>query len=97
MVTPKPLNDMVLIEPEPPPDYARQQNYKHVVVPDKYKTGPTDPPRWGKVIAKGNNCRKDVVAVGDRVLYAKFGWSELRWEGKTYALVREGDLLAVQG
>ena len=95
MALPRPLNDLVLIDPEPVEEYTKQQGYTHVVTPDKFKFGPTDPPRWGKVLAKGSNCRPREVKVGARVMFAKFGWAELVWEKKQYAIVREGDLLAV--
>lgn len=105
-MTLQPLNDCVLIDPEPDPDYA-QQIGSSLIVPDMYKYGPTDPPKWGKIIAFGAECRlnkvcwgsdptKDVLHVGDRVLYGKFGWAKVELgEGKHLALVRELDLIAV--
>ena len=92
----RPLNDCVLLEPEPDLDYAQIRGIKGLVLPDAYKMGPIDMPRWGKVIAKGPDCKDSQVAVGSRVLYAKFGWSKVQIEGDIFlVLVREYDLLAL--
>ena len=92
----RPLNDCVLIEPEPDPTYAEQIGLTHIVVPDRDKWGPTDPPKWGKIVAFGDTCTRHELAEGDRVLYAKFGWAKVPLgEGKHMALVRECDLIAV--
>lgn len=92
----RPLNDLVLIDPDPDPTYAEQTGTK-LIIPDKYKYGPIDPPKWGKVIAKGPLCKDGGVRLGARVLYAKFGWAKLQVDEKKHlALVREYDLLAVE-
>ena len=99
------LNDNVLIEPEPDPTYAEYTGTK-LTIPDAFKYGPIDQPKWGHIIAFGPECRLDkvcwasqkdlVLHLGDRVLYAKFGWAKVPLgDGKHLALVRECDLLLV--
>lgn len=91
-----PLNDCVLIDPEPEEDYAAFKGLTKVIVPDAFKHGPEDRPKWGKVISKGRLCRDDEVRVGARVLYAKYGWAKLNYApDKFYAVAREYDLLAI--
>ena len=91
----RPVNDSVLIEPEVPKTYAEQTGTP-LVLPDVYKWGPTDPPCWGVVRAKGSRCVLADIQVGHRVLYGKFGWAKLPLsDGHYYAVVRECDILAV--
>ncbi len=90
-----PLNDCVLIEPEPDPTYA-QMTGTTLHIPDAYRYGPVDAPKWGRVLSFGPTCTQREVAVGDRVLYGKFGWAKVPLgDGKHLALVRECDLIAV--
>lgn len=90
----RPLNDCILIDPEPDPDYAEQLG-SSLIIPDAYKLGPTDPPKWGRVAALGATCT-NIVAVGDRVLYGKFSWAKVQLSpDKHLVLVRECDILAV--
>lgn len=35
------------------------------------------------------------VAVGDVVLYAKYGGTEVKMEGKKYLILKESDILAI--
>lgn len=88
------LNDHILIEPEAIETYEEQQGFTHVVTPERFKYGPTDPPKWGRVASKGQCCN-DFLKVGDRVLYAKFGWALVTYEGTEYNMLREGDILCV--
>ena len=90
-----PLNDCVLIEPEPDPTYAEMTG-TGLHIPEAYKYGPVDAPKWGRIVSFGPSCKQIEVEVGDRVLYGKFGWSKVPiGEGKHLALVRELDLIAV--
>ena len=90
------LNDNVLLKPEVEPDYLAYKGGSSLILPDVYSHGPEDRPKWGKVLAKGPKCQDLQVKVGDRVLYAKFGWAKLDiGDGKHLAVVRELDLLAV--
>lgn len=91
---PKPLNDCVLIDPEPVPDYVEAKGYTHIVVPDAYKHGPQDPPVWGKVLSMGSGCTA-VIHVGDRVVFGKWSYAKVPYHNHLYFMVREQDLLGV--
>ena len=96
----KPLNDCVLIEPEPDPTY-KEMTGTLLHIPDAYKYGPVDAPKWGRIMSFGPSCLSPdhgslELKVGDRVLYGKYGWAKVPLgEGKHLALVRECDLIAV--
>ena len=105
-MTLKPLGDCVLLEPEPDVTY-KEYTGTALVIPDQFKYGPIDQPKWGRILAFGPDCRynktcwgsdlqRPLLHEGDRVLYAKYGWAKVPLgEGKHLALVRECDLLVV--
>jgi chaperonin GroES len=66
------------------PETAKEKPQKGVVL----SVGPGDRDDEGKRIAM------DVV-VGDTVLFAKYGGTEIKYEGKKLLILREADLLAI--
>ena len=48
----------------------------------------------GKVNDKGDRVKMD-VKVGDRVLFSKYGGTDVKIEGEDYLIMREDDILAV--
>lgn len=91
-----PLNDSVLIKPDPPPDYSTFKGYTHIIVPDKYEHGPEDRPVWGIVMAKGPSCKDVTVEVGSHVVFGKWAGARIKqYLSHELILVRESDLLAI--
>jgi chaperonin GroES len=90
----KPLGDRVLIEP------LREEKKKGgIILPD---TVEKERPQEGKVIAVGpgrvdDNGKKIPMNVkkGDRVLFTKYGPSEIKVDDKEYLIAREDDILAI--
>ncbi|MER3484296.1 MAG: co-chaperone GroES [Meiothermus sp.] len=90
----KPLGDRVLVqrvEEEP-------KTRGGIVLPDSAK----EKPQRGKVIAVGSGRVLDngtkiplEVKVGDTVLFAKYGGTEVEIDGTEYIVLSERDLLAV--
>ncbi|NLJ86974.1 MAG: co-chaperone GroES [Firmicutes bacterium] len=90
----KPLADRVVVK-------AIQQEEKTkggIVLPDTAK----EKPQEGEVVAIGpgklldNGQRAPMeVKVGDRVVYARYGGTEIKVEGEEYLILRESDILAV--
>jgi len=37
------------------------------------------------------------VKIGDKVLYSKYGGTEIKFDGEDYLLMREDDVLAIVG
>ncbi|NMB12869.1 MAG: co-chaperone GroES [Firmicutes bacterium] len=90
----KPLADRVVVK-------AIEQEEKTkggIVLPDTAK----EKPQEGEVVAIGpgklldNGKRAPMeVKVGDRVVYAKYGGTEIKIEGEEYLILRESDILAI--
>ncbi len=69
-----------------------------IIIPDTAKEKPIE----GKVIAVGaGKINKDGKKVplemkkGDRVLYAKYGGTEVKIDGEEYLIMKEDDILAI--
>lgn len=93
-VTLKPLGDRLVVEPQE----KEQTTPSGLVLPETAK----EKPQEGEVIAigpgrlddNGNRVAMD-VAVGDRVLYAKYGGTEVKIDGKKLLILKESDVLAI--
>lgn len=90
----KPLGDRLVVEPIE----QEEVTAGGIVLPETAK----EKPQQGKVLAVGPGARDDEgeriamdVKVGDKVLYAKYGGTEFKMDGKKLLILRESDLLAV--
>ena len=92
----KPLEDKILVEALE----AETTTASGLVIPDTAK----EKPQEGTVVAvgpgriddNGNRVPLD-VAVGDRVLYSKYGGTEIKYAGEEYLILSARDVLAVIG
>jgi len=91
----QPLYDKVLIERLE----AEQKTKGGIIIPDNAK----EKPQKGKVLAVGAGSRSDdgkitplTVKPNDVVLFAKWGGTEIKIEGKEYIILSEKDILAIQ-
>lgn len=90
----KPLSDRLVVEP-----IEREQTTPSgLVLPETAK----EKPQEGAVIAIGPGRRDDDgdriamdVQVGDKVLYAKYGGTEIKIDGKKLLILKESDVLAI--
>ena len=69
-------------------------------IPDNAK----EKPQQGEVLAVGPGRRNDAgeripvdVKVGDKVLYSKYGGTEVHYQGEDYLIVSARDILAILG
>ena len=90
----KPLADRIIVEPLE----AEEVTASGIILPETAK----EKPQRGKVLAAGPGRRDDDgkrvamdVKVGDVVLYAKYGGTEVKLEDKKYLILRESDVLAI--
>ena len=91
----KPISDHVLIEAIK----EEEKTKTGILLPD---TAEKERPEQGKVIAVGPG-RKDKtgkhipleVKAGDKVLFTKYGPTEIKVEDKEYLIAKEEDILAV--
>ena len=89
----EPLGDRVVVQPASREETTRSG----IVIPDTAK----EKPQRGNVIAVGKGRRDDDgdripmdVAVGDTVLFAKYGGTEFKFEDEEYLILSEKDILA---
>ncbi len=94
MSTIKPLEDRLIIKTSE----AEQTTASGLVIPDTAK----EKPQEGEVVAvgpgriddNGNRVPLD-VAVGDKVIYSKYGGTEVKHAGQDYLILSARDVLAV--
>ena len=90
----KPLEDRIVVKPLE----AEQTTASGLVIPDTAK----EKPQEGEVLAigpgriddNGNRVPLD-VAVGDKVIYSKYGGTEVKYAGDEYLILSARDVLAV--
>jgi chaperonin GroES len=90
----RPLNDRLIVK-----RLEEEQKTKGgIIIPDSAKEKPIE----GRVIAAGdgriNKEGKKIpmeVKKGDRVLFAKYGGTEIKMDGEEYLMMKEDDILAV--
>lgn len=90
----KPLGDRLVVEPKE----KEETTPSGLVLPETAK----EKPQEGEVIAVGPGRRDDDgkrvamdVSVGDLVLYAKYGGTEVKIDGKKLLILKESDVLAI--
>lgn len=89
-----PLKDRVLIK-------RRDQNERSpggIIIPDTAKEKPME----GDVLAVGSGIRDEKgvlhpleIKVGDCVLFAKWGGTEVKLDGEDYIILKESDILGI--
>jgi chaperonin GroES len=90
----RPLQDRIVVS-----RIADQEKTKGgIIIPDTAKEKPIE----GKVLAVGNgrvledgSVRKLDIKVGDRVLFGKYGGTEVTIDGEELLILREDDVLGV--
>src|ERR687894_639067 len=92
----KPLEDRILVRPEE----GEETTASGIVIPDTAK----EKPQEGTVLAVGPGKRSDAgelipvdVKEGDRVIYSKYGGTEIKVEGEDLLILSARDVLAILG
>jgi chaperonin GroES len=90
----RPLNDRVLVKRLE----EEQKTAGGIIIPDTAKEKPAE----GQVVAVGPgklNSKGERVAIdikaGDRVLFSKYGGTEVKIDGEDFLIMREDDILGV--
>jgi chaperonin GroES len=91
----KPLDDRIVVKPSE----EEEMTASGLVIPDTAKERPQE----GEVIAvgpgrfeEGQRVPMDVKA-GDKVIYSKYGGTEVKIDGVEYLILSARDVLAVRG
>ncbi|HUV03572.1 MAG TPA: co-chaperone GroES [Armatimonadota bacterium] len=90
----KPLDDRIVIKPTA----AEEVTKGGIVLPDAAQERPQE----GEVIAVGTGKVLETgakvpmeVKVGDKIIYSKYGGTEVKIGGEEYVILRQDDVLAV--
>lgn len=90
----RPLHDRILVKRLD----AEQKTKGGIIIPDSAKEKPIE----ATVIAVGNGRTNDKgevrpleVKAGDRVLFGKYGGTEVKIDGEEHLILREDDVLAI--
>ena len=92
-----PIGDRVLLKPLSSEE-ARKAHSFGLIIPDSAK----EKPEQGVVVAVGSGKRSDTgtlipmtINVGDKVMFSKYGYDEVKINGVEYYIVNENNILAV--
>lgn len=90
----KPLHDRIAIKPES----GEEKTSGGIIIPDTAK----EKPMQGEVVAVGSgvldqsgNIRPLEVKVGDKVMYGKWGGTEVKIEGTDLVIMKESDVIGI--
>jgi chaperonin GroES len=90
----RPLNDRILVERVP----ENTETKGGIIIPDTAKEKPVE----GTVVAIGNGRMGDNgkliamdVKVDDRVLFSKYGGTDVKIDGKDYLILRQDDVFGI--
>ena len=90
----KPLGDRVLVRPIE----AEEEIKGGIIIPDTAK----EKPQKGEIVAVGSGKLDESgknmpmnVKVGDKVLYSKYGGTEVKIEDGEYLIMSESDIMAI--
>jgi chaperonin GroES len=90
-----PIGDRVVVKQDP----EEQKTKSGIVLPDSAKEKPSE----GTVVAIGTGRILDngqkvphEVKVGDKVIYSKYGGTEVKIEGEEFVILSEKDILAIK-
>lgn len=90
----RPLSDRILVE-----RVAEDTKTKGgIIIPDTAKEKPAE----GKIVAAGNGRMGEDgkllamdVKVGDRILFSKYGGTDVKIDGADYLILRQDDVLGI--
>jgi len=92
----RPLQDRILVQRIE----EEQKTAGGIIIPDTAKEKPVE----GRVVAVGRGKVNDDGSIrtldvkpGDRVMFGKYGGTEVKLDSKDYVILREEDVLAVVG
>ena len=90
----RPLSDRILVERVEEDEKTKGG----IIIPDTAKEKPAE----GKIVATGNGRMGEDgkllpmdVKVGDRILFSKYGGTDVKIDGQDYLILRQDDVLGV--
>ncbi len=90
----RPLQDRILVQPIK----EKEVRKSGIIIPDSAQEKPIEgrvkAVGAGKVGEDGKRVKLD-VKIGDKVLYSKYGGTEIKIDGDDFLLMREDDVLGI--
>ncbi|HEY4512788.1 MAG TPA: co-chaperone GroES [Candidatus Paceibacterota bacterium] len=92
-----PLQDKVLVKPLSPKEMDKK-SASGIIIPD---TVSKEKPEQGKVVAVGGGKYEDgkllpmSVKVGDKIVFSKYGYDEVKINEEEYYILSESSILAI--
>jgi chaperonin GroES len=90
----RPLGDRVVVKPSPREEVTKSG----IVLPDTVKERPQEGTILaagpGSILEDGSRGKMD-VAVGDKILYAKYAGTEFKVDGEDLLIISQKDILAI--
>ena len=85
----KPLGDRVVIKKVE----AEEKTVGGLILTSSAK----EMPQMAEVMAVGPGTKDEVMElkVGDKVIFSKYGGTDVKYEGEEYTIMRQGEILAV--
>ena len=90
----KPLYDKILVERLE----EKNRTKSGIIIPDTAKEKPME----GKVVAIGSGIKDNKgnvtsleVQIGDKILFAKWGGTEVKLDNKDFLIMKESDILGI--
>ena len=94
MASIKPLQDRIIVKRF----QSEEKTASGIIIPDSAKEKPME----GEVIAVGpgrtydnGNKMQMTVKAGDKVLFAKYAGTEIKFDGEEFLIMREDDILGI--
>lgn len=85
-----PLEDRVLVQQLE----TEEEKIGNIYIPDTAK----ERPQIGTVLAVGTDEKlQKILKKGDKIFYAKYGGTEIKYDGKDYIILKKDDILAKIG
>ena len=85
----KVIDDKILVQPDETED---EKSPGGIIIPDTAK----EKPQKGTVVAIGTDEElKDIIKVGDKIVFGKYTGDEIDYDGKKYLVVQRSDILAI--
>ncbi|HHY40624.1 MAG TPA: co-chaperone GroES [Syntrophaceticus sp.] len=91
----KPLSDHVLVKPLSKEEKTEGGIYLPDTAKEKPQEGEVIAVGPGRMLENGNRVAPE-VKVGDKVIYAKYGGTEVKIGDEEYLIMRESDILAIK-
>ena len=94
----RPLDERALIKPLK----EEERKVGSIIIPDTAK----ERPQMGEIVALGDDIEiadrkqkkmSEILKVGDQIVYARYGGTEIKIDDQEYLLVSRNDILAVVG